>query len=171
MACADNALPAAREVTGPRDAAAVAVIAARLAPQLQRGEIAPVAEGDPYPRYPAGVYDAQCVAGGIYRDPQFRAWKAVLKFRILLSGKPVWGFFHMGRRERATAGRRSNYWRAWVIANGDGPRRRQVLSPRVFKGKIFEVRIEDVTKRFDQSEHPEGAIYSTVKEIIRRKYP
>jgi hypothetical protein len=134
-------------------------------------EVAPVCEEDPYPRYSPGTYEAQCVAGGIYRDPQFRAWKALLQFRLVPGGEPVCCFFHMGTKELPKAGRRSNYWRAWVIANAGPPRRRQVLSARVFKGKIFEVRVGDVTKRFDQSEHPEGAIYSTVKEIIRKTYP
>jgi hypothetical protein len=159
---------AGREIAGPVAAAGPAE--SRVS-GLRCEEIAPVADGDPYPHYPAGVYEAQCVAGSIYRDPQFRAWKAMLGFRLVPGGEPVCGFFHMGRGERPAAGRRSNYWRAWVIANGDQPRRRQMLSTRVFKWKIFEVRIEDVTKRFDQSEHPEGAIYSTVKEILRRRYP
>jgi hypothetical protein len=134
-------------------------------------ECGPVCDEDPYPRYPAGTYQAQCVSGSIYRDRQFRAWKAALKFHLLPDVGPVWGFLHMGRGERPSAGRRSDYWRAWVIANGGPPRRRQTLSVRVFKGKIFEVRVGDVTQRYDQSAHPEGAIYSTVKGITRRTYP
>jgi hypothetical protein len=90
---------------------------------------------------------------------------------MMQTGQPVWGIFYLGRGEKSKAGRRSNYWRAWVIANDGPPRRRQMLSARVFKGKNSEVRIEDVTRRFDQSEHPEGAIYSTVKHIFRRTYP
>jgi hypothetical protein len=140
-------------------------------PSLRAVDAAPVCEADPYPRYSPGIYEAQCVAAQIYRDPQFRAWKALLHFRMAQTGQPVWGFFHLGRGEKSKAGRRSNYWRAWVIANGGPPRRRQTLSARVFNRKIFEVRIEDVTKRFDQSDHPEVAIYSTVKHIIRRTYP
>jgi hypothetical protein len=36
---------------------------------------------------------------------------------------------------------------------------------------MFEVRVGDVKKRFDGREHPEGAIYSVVREIVRRTFP
>jgi hypothetical protein len=45
------------------------------------------------------------------------------------------------------------------------------LSARAFVGKIFQVRVADVKKRFDGREHPEGAIYSIVREIVRRTFP
>jgi hypothetical protein len=69
------------------------------------------------------------------------------------------------------AGPRSEYRRAWIIATGEQPRRRQILSARVFVGKIFEVRVDDVVRRFDGREHPKGGIYSIVREIVRRTYP
>jgi len=90
---------------------------------------------------------------------------------LLPDAPPVSGFFHMGAGERAKAGPRSKFWRAWVIANGAPPRKRQTLSRSIFKGKIFEVLIGDVTKTFDGREHPSCGVYSTVKEILKRIYP
>ena len=83
----------------------------------------------------------------------------------------MFGFLNLGNHAKPHAGRRSEYWRAWVIANDAPPRKRQTLSPRAFKGKLYEVRIDDVTRRFDGRDHHPAAIYSTVKEIIRRTYP
>lgn len=121
-----------------------------------------------YPRYPEGIYDAECVKAATYRDRQFNAWKCCLYFRLVPSGEPVCGYWHLGMGAEAYAGPRSEYRRAWIIANGDGPRKRQRLSARNFTGKLFEVRLGDVTRDSRGREHPAGAIYSTVKEIIRR---
>jgi len=140
-------------------------------PKLRVAEIAPVCEADPYPRYPAGKYEAQCVSAQIYRDPHFRAWKALLRFRTATTGELVCGFFHMGRGDEPKAGRRSRYYRAWTIANNGPPRRRQTLSARVFKGKVFEVEIADVAQSFDQRAHPKSLVYSTVREILSKKWP
>ncbi len=131
----------------------------------------PVCEQAPYPRYEPGVYEAECVGAETYRDRQFSSWKCALRFSILADGAPVFGFLHLGSKQKPIAGARSEYRRAWIIANGEQPRKRQTLSNRVFVGKIFEVRIADVQKRHDGRDHPTTAIYSVVKEIIRRTYP
>lgn len=131
----------------------------------------PVCEQAPYPRYEPGVYEAECIRAGTYRDRQFGSWKCALQFSILPEGGCVLGFLHLGSKQEPTMPRRSEYRRAWIIANGEQPRKRQILSKRVFLGKIFEVRIGDVKKRHDGREHPRAAIYSVVKEIIRRTYP
>lgn len=133
--------------------------------------VEPVSDREPYPRYEAGEYEAECFAASIRRDPQFKTWKAYLCFRLLSDGQPVWGFLNLGRGEKPHAGRRSEYRRAWVIANGAKPRRRQTLTVRVFKGKIFKVRVAYVTRRFDGRDHPPEAVYSTVCEILQRTYP
>lgn len=131
----------------------------------------PVCEQAPYPRYEPGSYEAECVAAETYRDRQFGSWKCALHFSILPDGAPVFCFLHLGSKQKPIMGARSEYRRAWIIANGEQPRKRQILSKRVFVGKIFEVRVGDVEKRHDGREHPKAAIYSVVKEIIRRTYP
>lgn len=131
----------------------------------------PICEQDPYPCYVAGKYEAQCTDVKIYRDPQFHRWMARLSFGIVPGGRPVMMFLNLGTGEKPEAGRRSNYFHAWTIANDAVPKKRQRLSPNVFVGKIFEVEIGDVKKRHDGRDHPECAVYSVIKEIVRRLYP
>jgi hypothetical protein len=134
-------------------------------------EVAPVSHEQPYPLYEPGRYTVWCEHACVYKDPQFRCWKALLRFRILPDGEKVWGFLNLGQGPKPKAGRRSRYWRAWVMANGSAPRKRQVLSARVFKRRIFEVEIGTVLKTQDGRNHPEGACYSTVQDIVRRLDP
>jgi hypothetical protein len=131
----------------------------------------PVCEDAPYPRLEPGKYDAECIEVRIYRDPQFRSWKCRLKYSVLPEGLVVYGFFHLGKGDGPHVGARSEYRRAWIIANGEQPRKRQTVSGRVFTKKIFLVEIGDVTRRFDGRDHPPGQVYSTVKQIVRRLYP
>lgn len=131
----------------------------------------PVAENDPYPRYEPGVYEAECLRAEVYFDRAFKRWNCLLKFALVPTGEPVCGFLNLGSGQKPHAGPRSEYRRAWIIAQGEQPKRRQVLSKRVFERKIFEVEIEDVKQSHDGSEHPAKAIYSRVKRIVRRTYP
>ena len=107
----------------------------------------------------------------IYRDPRFRRHVARLKFRLVPEGGLVCAFFNLGNGEKPKVARGSEYRRAWTIANGEQPRKRQVCSKRVFVEKIFRVCIGDVTKRHDGREHHDAEIYSTVKEILARLWP
>jgi hypothetical protein len=142
--------------------------------------LVPVAEDDPYPRYPPGWYIAECVGGVIYFDPRFNAIKCRLDFKLLfpdasrfpneeITGKPISAFFHLGRGKNSRAGRGSRYYRAWAIANSAPPRKRQALSLRVFKGKSFLVQVDDTRKNWGGKEHPAELIYSTIKEILERR--
>ena len=85
--------------------------------------------------------------------------------------REVYGFLNLGTAEKPEAGRGSKYWRAWVIANGDMPKKRQVLSVRVFVGKVFLARIGDVEKNMHGTEHSEPERYSVVQEILSRRWP
>ena len=131
----------------------------------------PVCEENPRPHHKAGTYEAECLCAVTYPDRRLRAWKCRLEFRIVPDGGEVYGFFHLGRGDRPHAGPNSEYRRAWTIAAGAAPRKRQTLSRRIFKGKIFEVELGDVTKRADQSEHAKAAKYSVVRRILVRTFP
>jgi len=131
----------------------------------------PVCDEEPYPRYKPGEYLVRCLGGVIYRDPRFKSHKCRLDFQLLDEPVEVSAFFHLGCKEQPVAGRGSEYRRVWVIANGSQPRKRQRLSLRVFKDKIFRVRIDDTRKRHDGRAHPEAEVYSTVKEILARTWP
>jgi hypothetical protein len=139
--------------------------------RTNRGPPEPICDAEPYPRYAPGVYEVRCIRARVYKDPQFKCWKCLLEFQFLDCEAKVAGFFHMGKGEKPTAGRRSRYYAAWIEAYGEKPKKRQVMSSRVFEGKIFKVRIWDTTKRHDRGEHSEAAIYSTVKEVLKRMWP
>jgi hypothetical protein len=132
------------------------------------GEVGPVFEGKEYARIEPGEYAAQCAHAKVYRDPGFRTWKALLRFRLIDGGQEIYGFYNMGRGESPHAGRRSRYWAAWTLANGAPPRRGQTMTPRVFRGKVFLVQVSDVTHTGDGKPHHPSAIYSTVKKIIEK---
>lgn len=136
-----------------------------------RANAVPVSEDSPYPRLEPGVYDAECTSVGIHRDPRFHARKCRLEFSVLPDSERVFGFLHLGNGQKARAGCSSEYWRAWVIASGGQARKRQVLTPRVFMGKIFEVEISDVVRRFEGRDHPPGTAYSVIHQIVRRLHP
>jgi hypothetical protein len=78
----------------------------------------------------------------------------------------VYAFLHMGDGNQPHAGVNSNYYRVWVMANGGRPRKRQRMSHRMFVGKIFEVRIDDVNKTFTGQSRDSYSTYSVVKEFI-----
>jgi len=134
-------------------------------------ELEPVCEDAPHPRYKPGIYEARCIAAVVYRDPRFRRYIARLKLQLVPDGSIVFAFRNLGSGEKPVVKRGSEYRRDWIIANGEQPRKRQTLSPRVFINKIFRVRIDDVKKRHDGREHPDAEVYSTVKEVIVRLWP
>lgn len=132
----------------------------------------PMAETASYPRYKAGTYEAHCVDATIYRDPRFKRYVARLKFQLVPDGHEVYAFLNLGNGEIPRVARGSEYRRAWIIANdGQAPKKRQVMSARMFVDKIFMVGVEDTRRRHDGRDHPEGEIYSTVKEILKKTWP
>jgi hypothetical protein len=128
----------------------------------------PVCESNPYPRYAPDEYEGECVAAHTYRHPLLRAWKCHLEFRLLGDGAEVFAFLNLGRGEKPKAGRHSMYARAWTIANGGPPRRRQTMSARVFKGKVFQVKVGDVIGNYRGGAHHPSEQYSVVREIVAR---
>ncbi|MGC2324180.1 MAG: hypothetical protein WA463_16225 [Terriglobales bacterium] len=135
-------------------------------------EIAPVCADDPspYKRIAKGEYLARCVGQHLERVRMYgNAWKLRLDFQVLdLDENPVLcKFFHLGAGERPQIGRKSQYFRAWMLAhNGQLPRRGHTMSARLFLNKLFRVRVSDVRRRWDSFDHAPDAIYSTVSEIL-----
>jgi hypothetical protein len=140
-------------------------------PAADTRNLEPVCEDAPYPRYKPGEYEARCVSVKVYLDPRFKRWVARLKFELVPEGGPVFAFPNLGTGDKPRPTRGSEYRRAWIIANGEQPRRRQTMSPQVFLNKIFLVRIDDTTRRHDGRNHPEAEVYSTVKEILKKLWP
>jgi hypothetical protein len=131
----------------------------------------PMCDEEPYPRLRPGEFTARCVEARTYRDKRFRRWICRLKFWIVPEGPHVFGFLNLGSEDKPRVGRGSEYRRAWIEASGAAPRRRQGLAHSVFRGKIFQVRIDDVSCRHDGRAHHQADVYSTVKEIIKRTWP
>lgn len=131
----------------------------------------PVCDDDPYPCYQSGIYEGRCMRARTYVHPRLRAWKCELKYMLIPSGEIVFGFFNLGTGEKPIPARGSEYRRAWIIASGNQPKKRQKLSHRMFVGKVFEIRIDYTTRTWDQRKHAAQEQYSTVKEILSRRWP
>jgi len=125
----------------------------------------PICHDAPFPRYQPGEYDVCCYRVCIYLDPRFKRWVCRLDCHFLTERAEVCGFLNMGAGEVPSAGRGSEYWRVWVMANGEQPRRGRLPKSK-FRGKVFRVRIADTTVRFDRREHADAARYSTIKEFL-----
>jgi hypothetical protein len=126
----------------------------------------PVSETDPYPRIEAGTYEVRCYATKLYWSKAFRRWVCRLDCQLLYDDVAVCGFLNLGNEKRSKAGRKSLYWRVWVMANGAQPQKRQTLSRSVFVDKFFQVRIGEPKRRYDNTEPSEAEKYSTVQEWI-----
>lgn len=138
-----------------------------------------------YPQHEPGIYSVWVVGyTGPYCDPRFHRYVLMMRCRLTISGitgadsDDVVGFFPVPDNGRF--GRGSNYWRTWVLANGDQPRRHDRMSPRVLVGKMFRVRIARVEFRFDGKtdrdpsswkKHSPAAQYSTISEWIECEGP
>lgn len=142
-------------------------------------EIALVADDPaPYPRIAERDYDALCIGHKTERVRMYGgAWKLRLTFRIMELDPmvEVAKFFHLGLGPKLKIGRKSQYWAAWTLANGGKPPSRgKTMTPRIFQGKVFRVRVRDVRNRWDNNKqgvarlHADSEVYSTVTEIIER---
>lgn len=90
-----------------------------------------------------------------------------LKFRTVPGGDVLFCFLNCGSGEKPQpGGRRSAFWQAWSVANGGPARRGQVMSPRTFANKLYEVEVGRVTKNLRQQE--QTFPYSVVRRIIKR---
>jgi hypothetical protein len=122
-----------------------------------------------------------CAAAVIYPDPRFRAkgsdgtvratWKCRLDCVRVLDQEPICGFLNLGNEQHPEPRLGSEYRRVWIMANGIAPRKRQRMSKRVFVGKVYRVIVGDTRKDAQGREHPQGAVYSTIKEFIARTGP
>jgi len=115
-----------------------------------------------YDRIEPGVYPAYCRWAKTYRDPGFKRWTCLLRFDVVsddliraLAHVAFW--LNLGPGDTPHAGRRTRYFREWVRANGEPPKRKDRLSPQVFARRMARVEIGDTA-----SESP----YSVVRRIL-----
>ena len=97
-------------------------------------------EWDFTPSIEPGEYHAISRRARTYFDRRFKRHVCAVEFDIL--GAPaedgrcrlVW-YLNLGSKDKPKAIRRSNYWSAWLQANGRPPKRSDRLSPRAFEGR------------------------------------
>lgn len=128
---------------------------------------------DPRPLLEEGVYEAACVRAEIIEFHRFgKARKIILHFEIVggaHGGERV--FFPMSAlKPGGRVGRGSKLYASYLIANGGKPPgRRDRLSLKVFKHKLFRVRLGTAQPRFEDGKlKPQQFHYSIVSELLER---
>jgi len=101
---------------------------------------------------------------------RYRRWSLLVEFELLgeKDSVRVCAFFNMGNDPAKThAGRQSRYFKAWTIANGELPRRGQILDPAVFmEGQIFQIDVDDSSTAPGEREKTDAEIYSRVTAVV-----
>lgn len=131
----------------------------------------PTWRGANYARVPAGQYHALAVRT---QGPEwiftFRRWSLLVEFELLGESESarVCAFFNMGdHRAGPKVGSRSRYFQAWMLANGERPRKGQAMVPDVFlEGQMYEVQVEDCRKNADERPKSDAEVYSQVTRIV-----
>ena len=141
-----------------------------------KGTPVPIWNGAEYKRVQPGRYSAVVVrVQGPEWVRSYRRWSLLVEFELLGDSETVriCAFFNMGSdRSRPTPGRQSRFFKAWVIANGELPRKRQAMDPKIFMdGQVYRIEVEDCTAASDESEKPAGEIYSKVTKVLSADWP
>lgn len=118
------------------------------------------------PHIPDGSYIAQCIK-------HEKSWaygtslKLYLKFRITegeYMGTELFMPFNMPTDGKIKPGRK--YYKTWVHVNGDRPpSRNTVMSPRLFKNKIFKIKTRTTIPKDNNKDMHENFKYSVVDRI------
>jgi hypothetical protein len=136
-------------------------------PQIVRKRDSAVEWAD-YPRIEPGEYAAVSGTTRIYFDKAFQRHVCLIRFAVLKDDKTLlaklgW-FLNLGSADKPRAGRRSEYWRAWIQANGGVPRRNDRLSPRIFERRACRVFVGDTAKNYRSDENFEP--YSIIRKVL-----
>ena len=123
------------------------------------------------PRVTPGDYQAVCIG---WQGPEwvraFRRWSIRLEFTLLAEGVNVSVFLNMGNDPSGPRiGRRSRFYEAWCLANGEPPWKGQEMTLETFTEAelLYLVRVADATKDGKDETKPDALIYSRVTEILR----
>jgi hypothetical protein len=123
------------------------------------------------PRIDPGQYPAISRSSKVYRDRQFKRWVCAVQFDVLdgslikVLARLTW-YINLGASDKPHAGRRGNYWAAWVRAKGGPPKRNDRLTPRVFERRHAVVRVDDTGKNHRQDAISAEESYSVVREVV-----
>ncbi len=129
-------------------------------------------DGEPRVLLPAGEYQAVCVRAEVVEMFKFgRSRKVFLHFELYggaYAGQRL--FMPMAIPQKGhKIGRGSKLYANYLIANGQPPGRRDRLSLKVFKNRLFRVMVKSVVPLFeDGTPKPPWFHYSRVGELLER---
>jgi hypothetical protein len=137
----------------------------------EKKEVVFFCKDNPRPLIPEGVYEAICTN----YDSSFnfgKCRKLFLNFKIISTGPyfetKLFCAFNMRYDRGISAG--SNYYKAWCMANNwQKPSRNAGMSARIFKNRVFDVKVETVEPKHNGVKMPKNHHYSKVAEILRPK--
>ncbi len=130
--------------------------------------------GPDYPVLSPGKY---IVRGVKIQGPEwvrsYRRWSVRVEFGLISEPASVSAFFNLGDDQSGyKVGRQSRFYKAWTLANGEHPRRGEVMSPDIFlEGKFFEVEVESCNRDAEGNPKPGAEVYSTVTRILSANWP
>lgn len=130
--------------------------------------------GPDYPVLSAGVYTVTAVR---YQGPEwlrsYRRWSIRLEFALVHESVSVSAFFNLGDDPNGIRiGRQSRFYKAWVIANGEHPRKGQRMDLDVFlEGQFFQVVVADSGKDAERKNKNPAEVYSIVTQILSAVRP
>ncbi|MGD0155107.1 MAG: hypothetical protein ABSB50_03350 [Terracidiphilus sp.] len=132
-------------------------------------------QGVDLPRVSPGDYQAVCIG---WQGPEwcraYRRWSLRLEFSLLTDGTLVSAFYNMGSNAAGPhIGRRSRFYAAWSLANGETPRKGQQMALEALTDPalVYLVRVADCAKDGKDTAKPDALIYSRVTEILRIERP
>lgn len=128
--------------------------------------------GADIPRIPPGNYQAVCIG---WQGPEwcraFHRWSLRLEFALVEDGTAISQFFNMGADpvKPHMPGRRSRFYAAWCLANGEPPRKGQTMNFDTFTGEglLYLVHVEDAANDGKGELKPDALVYSRVTQILR----
>jgi hypothetical protein len=125
------------------------------------------ARGDPTPLIPDGVYDAVFIRAEGGRC--FGTLKLFLYFKIITPGQynetELYMPFNVNKERKIAPS--SKYYKTWCQVNGgQRPSRNAVMSPNIFRGKFFEVKVKTIRKDYNGDELLPSLFYSIIDKIL-----
>jgi hypothetical protein len=127
----------------------------------------PVWTGQEYSRIPPGQYTASAVR--VITPQYIRRWQRwSLGICFCPFAEPdaeVTLFLNLGKNMVPKRG--SDFFRAWTQANGEAPKKGELMDPCVFlEGHVYEIEIVDADVDSDGNPKSDAEVYSKVKRIV-----
>lgn len=122
---------------------------------------------------PPAIPDGEHYEVKFVRAEQTHQWnsdKVVLWFEMLTPGQWEEAEFFMACNVRLDGkwGPSHKFAQAWILANGERPKRRDRMSTKVFRDKVFRARMRAVTKDANQRDRTPAQQYSVVDELLEQ---